>query len=384
MRKFSLIAAFCCIFSLCSSVMAWWSTGHELIGKIAENNLTSVSKTVSEKYLKNVITYPGNLNFSKNTSTFAEANTWCDAIKGADWKNERNAEVNSMLHYINPKTYPDQKISYSSTGKNIKTLLASNSDLGKYNCYTALLSSIKSLTDQKTSEAEKAVAFRFLLHTVGDMHMPLHASAPIINGINTRGGNEIVFAKPFTAAVIPPPEAELTTMGNLHALWDAGAGFCSQLPYNPENPPQTKAQNDYIAKEAQVITDSESKIKAIKKSINNSDILVWAVESNMIAAKYISNKEINYTKDPKEPEKQVIGSFKDAKQYIASVQNVSKNQIYLGGMRMANLLNAIFDPANANKKYVDTVQKIKQDKNIPTLEKLFPNPLTFELAKAKE
>jgi hypothetical protein len=378
MRKVLLVAAFCCLISLCPAVMAWWSTGHELVGKIAENNLTPASKKASDKYLKEIIIYPGNPNFSKNTSTFSEANTWCDAIKGADWKNERNAEVNSMLHYINPKTYPDQKISYPVIEKEIKALLASNSDLGKYNCYTALLSSIKSLTSKNVTDAEKAVAFRFLLHTVGDMHMPLHAAAPIINGINTRGGNEIVFTEPFTAAVIPPPDGELTKMYNLHALWDAGAGFCDQLPYNPETPPQTKIQNSYIGKQAQLIANSENSIGRIKKDINNSNILSWTVESNMIAAKYISNKKISYTKDPNEPEKQVIGNFKDSKTYIKEAQDVCKRQIYLGGMRMANLLNAILDPKNAKKEYVDAVQKICQDKNIPTLEKLFPNPISFK------
>ena len=379
MKKLSIITIFCMAFSLSLSSMAWWNTGHELIGKIAENNLTAASKTASDKYLREVIIYPGNKDLSKNTSTFMEANVWCDAIKGVDWKNDRNAKVNSMFHYINPKTYPDQKISYLGVRDEVKKLLDSNTDLGKYNCYTALLSSIKSLSSKDTTDAEKAVAFRFLLHSVGDMHMPLHAAAPIINGINTRGGNEIVFAEPFSADVIPPPEGEVTKMSNMHALWDAGAGFCDQLPYNPKTPPQTKAQNDYITKQAELIIDSERNIDEIKKSAKNADILNWVIGSNMIAAKYISDGKINYTKDPNEPEKQVIAKLKNSKIYIKDAQKISKGQIYLGGIRMANLLNAILDPKNADEKYITSVNKISQDKNIPTLGKLFPNTITFKL-----
>jgi len=59
------------------------------------------------------------------------------------------------------------------------------------------------LKKSKTSKQERRYALQFILHFVGDLHQPLHASDD-----NDKGGN----AKTVKAPNIPS--------GNLHAYWD--------------------------------------------------------------------------------------------------------------------------------------------------------------------
>ena len=377
--KVLLSTIFCIIIiGYCSLSIAWWDTGHELIGQIAANNLTAITQQTIAKYLKTLVIYPGNLQAGQKTVPFIRATTWCDIIKNCKWKDEKNKRINSMLHYINPVILPNQKISIKYTRKTIEKLLASNTEPGKYNCYTALQSSIKTMMNSKSSLVEKAVALRFILHLVGDIHMPLHTALPIINGVNTRGGNKIVFGKTFTIPVLSPTREKFAKIRNLHALWDAGAGLYEQLPYHYPLTVQTKAQDAFIAKKAQSIIDSVKKTKIIQKKVDDPHIINWAIESNMIATKFISVKKIKYFIDPKKSRRQIIGKFKNLTSYLNSAHRECGKQIFIGGMRMANLLNAIFDSSNAREKYTDYVQTIKTNKNIPTLKNLFPNPIIFE------
>src|SRR6185369_2689446 len=71
------------------------------------------------------------------------------------------------------------------------------------------------LADPSTGSEEQIVALKFLLHFVGDLHQPLHASDD-----HDRGGNDKrVSASGFRA-------------GNLHHFWDTE--FVEQLGPDPK------------------------------------------------------------------------------------------------------------------------------------------------------
>ena len=73
--------------------------------------------------------------------------------------------------------------------------------------------------------AEQAVALCWLLHVLGDIHQPLHASAafsavaldPVTHPAGDKGGNAI----------------GLGEHGNLHALWDAAPDAAPETSYDP-------------------------------------------------------------------------------------------------------------------------------------------------------
>ena len=401
-----MLTLFCYFISFCLSSTAWWNTGHELTAQVAKNNLTPAALKIADKYLKIPITYPGNFQASKKTSTFIEASVWCDVIKKCDWKNKKNKKINSMFHHINPLTFPGQAISATNSEKSIKKLLDSKTDLGRYNCYTALQSSIKSLADKNSSLAEKAVAFRFILHLVGDIHMPLHNAAIIItpncfskpqdklmlknwllkghnkgkhiNGINTLGGGGIILDKSLFAPVLNS-EQKPNKINNLHGLWDSTVGLSKPLPHYYFPKKQHKNHNNHIASEAQNILKNTKQNKSIKDRVEDAKIINWIIKSNMLAAEFTSPKKLEYFTNPKNPNTQVTVKFRNFKLYLKSAQKVCRKQIYVGGMRMAKLLNAIFDPKQADKNYFECVKKIKADKTILILSKLFPKPITFKV-----
>jgi hypothetical protein len=63
---------------------------------------------------------------------------------------------------------------------------------------------VAELKDPATSDAERLLALQFILHFVGDIHQPLHASDD-----HDRGGNQ----ETVKAASVKKP-------GNLHGFWD--------------------------------------------------------------------------------------------------------------------------------------------------------------------
>ncbi len=77
---------------------------------------------------------------------------------------------------------------------------------------TALDGFVATLRDDTASQADKALALRFVVHIVADLHQPLHAG----NG-SDRGGNDFI-------------TDWFDNVTNLHWVWDEGMILRQQLP----------------------------------------------------------------------------------------------------------------------------------------------------------
>jgi hypothetical protein len=73
----------------------------------------------------------------------------------------------------------------------------------------AVQNSLEALRDEKTSPGRRSEALGMLIHTVQDLHQPLHAC-----GWNDRGGNGYLVYGVAFADIFPG------TKPNLHAFWD--------------------------------------------------------------------------------------------------------------------------------------------------------------------
>jgi hypothetical protein len=150
---------------------AWGQTGHRAIGEIAEKNMRP------EAVLKAKALLDG--------QDLAFAAGWADDIKS-----DRAFNYADKWHYT---TWEDDDGKFHS---------------GQENGGTGLLMSqierqLAVLRDAKASKTEKAMALRFTVHLVGDLHQPLH-----VGGGGDQGGN---FCK-------------VTWHGratNLHRVWDS-------------------------------------------------------------------------------------------------------------------------------------------------------------------
>ena len=156
-------------------VAAWGPTGHRIVAQIAQDNLSGQTRAHVEEIL--------------GREGLAEAATWPDEQKSNPaefWRDEA-----SPWHYITLKA--EQK------AKDLVHPLQGDA-------VTALEKFTQELRDPDTSPEERALALRFIVHLVGDLHQPLHAGKE-----GDRGGNDAMvqwFDDPVQR--------------NLHWVWDEG------------------------------------------------------------------------------------------------------------------------------------------------------------------
>lgn len=172
MRKKLLSLLALLLLPLCG--WSWGVVGHRAIGRIAENHLTPQARRTIQRLL--------------GTETLPLVSTWPDEIRP-----DPQYVALAPWHYVSvPPGLPlPQFVRYLT-----ENAPASGS------AYTAIQQQLKNLKDPTKTPAEKVFALKWLVHLVGDVHMPLHVGNPddhdgnLIN-VSWRGHDT-----------------------NLHAIWD--------------------------------------------------------------------------------------------------------------------------------------------------------------------
>lgn len=170
-----------------------------------------------------------------------------------------------------------------------------NTQYAEDNVVSAIIEMTKTVRDPLSSTGEKRRALKFLIHFVGDIHQPLHVGRG-----EDRGGNEV----------------EVTYNGermNLHELWDGE--LISEADLNYRQYAQkleiyysfTKNFSSPIFPFVDVITENLNARKAIYDfpAVNGGQIIL-------------------------------------DKQYLSKNIEFLNRSLYLGGMRLAALLNGLF------------------------------------------
>jgi hypothetical protein len=162
------------------------------------------------------------------------------------------------------------------------------------NVYKSVLSAEHTLKDKKSTGRQKSEALKFIIHFVGDMHQPMHVSRA-----EDKGGNTILLSF----------EGQDT---NLHGLWDSSLLDHEGLSYD-------KLADKY---------DHATPLQIAKWQ--SDPVIVWAWESYQIST--ILYREVN-----------ADGSTKLGKKYYKAHIGVVESRIEKAGIRLAGLLNGIFD-----------------------------------------
>jgi hypothetical protein len=285
LRRFPILASL-----LASSAFGWVDSGHMVIADIAYQRLTPKAKTEADRLLK--------IGGTARTNDFLTAACWADDIR-------RDRPETGPWHYID--------IHFREDGA------PSTNKPDAENVVWAIHKFEAVLADRSKPDADRADALRFLLHFIGDIHQPLHATArdTVAHPDGDKGGNAFPIQNPFqyAAANARPPH-------NLHALWDLAVG---QLPslygnFRPLND-AGRAEIDQIARYIEKV-DPPSKLPKVN-DLRPED---WAQES------FIAAKTVVYTL----PE----GS-KPSEEYLAKGQEVASERLALAGYRLAEVLNRI-------------------------------------------
>lgn len=170
------------LVALASPASAWWEYGHETVARIAEAEVkpstrAALRRLIARSDLLETPTCP--------VRTMAEASVWADCIKPL---RDRFGYAYSW-HYQNVDICkPFDLKAACKDGNCVSAQIERNARL---------------LADSSVPLRERVMALAFLVHFVGDLHMPLHAGDK-----GDLGGNK--FAADYGA--IGP--------SNLHTIWD--------------------------------------------------------------------------------------------------------------------------------------------------------------------
>jgi len=162
------------------------------------------------------------------------------------------------------------------------------------------------------NQFEKSMMARYLIHVVGDVHQPLHASSffddeKFKNG--DEGGN--LFLINYSENIT-----------NLHKLFDSGIGSLSDSSQRPLN--KTSLEN--LKKQARLFMKELPK-NNLSEFYSNTNFSDWIEESHEIDQDFIY-KNIKFNLTPSE-------------EFINASLIIVKRRITLGGYRLAKLFKDI-------------------------------------------
>ncbi|MDZ4660699.1 MAG: S1/P1 nuclease [Pseudomonadota bacterium] len=248
------------------NAFGWGPLGHSVVGQIAESHLSSQAR----RHIKEIL---GN-------QSLADAANWADEVRS-----RKEYSYTNTWHWATvPNGQSYESSQKSKTGDVVQALLKSEKELLVPN-----------------NSPQKAVALKFLIHFLGDIHQPFH-----IGREDDRGGNEcrVIFMGRET---------------NLHALWDSK--MLQQLG------------NKYYQLALQ-IDNSKGEAPSV-----HSDYIAWASESQEMREEiYPDNKGTG----PKTSYCVSGGPALslDGKYYSENIGRL-KQRLSQAGLRLAGILNSI-------------------------------------------
>lgn len=257
-KKLLLSAALTILSSI--SCFGWGQKGHDTVAFIAENHLTSATKTAIDSLLdgKSIVYWSNWLDNASNTPEYGYSKTW---------------------HYKNI----DAGVEYKDAPLN-----------SKGDVVTAINKMVQVIQNPKKSSEEKSTALKMLVHLVGDIHQPMH-----MGHLSDLGGNRW-FIKYFGSN------------NKLHSIWDSSLVESAHKWTYTEW--QQQIDRARPAQEAEIIAEGTPD--------------KWGEECYKIATEI-------YDTTPQESE--------ISYNYIATWTPVIETQLLRGGLRLADLLNSLFD-----------------------------------------
>jgi hypothetical protein len=180
------LAPLCAVVALLPApAQAWGDYAHRLIAGIAQANLTPSARAEVQRILARgaAVDTP-----TCALKTIGDASVWPDCVRGIP---DRFA-FSAPWHYQNI---------------DVCQPFAITANCPDGNCVTAQIpKQLAIAADRRASPAARAQALAFVVHFVGDMHMPLH-----VGDKHDRGGNDVRAAY----------GAKAPDRMNLHRIWDS-------------------------------------------------------------------------------------------------------------------------------------------------------------------
>ncbi|HET6246962.1 MAG TPA: S1/P1 nuclease [Tepidisphaeraceae bacterium] len=313
-----------------SRALAWIEAGHRETALIAWEDLTPATRAKVTEILKQHPRYQKDLldhlpaNYAGDDISkfaFTAAAIWPDTVRS--FNNPMHATHNHPAwHYID--------IPYAIDGQPVPPAREGAAGKGPSNIVEALAKNVADLKDPAASPADQAVAICWVAHLCGDIHQPLHACTLYSPQFPTgdRGGNSFMVMR-------DPPYAD--SVKNLHFVWDSMPGEFKSVEY------------DAIFARG-LRSDPKFSREKLKDALAVKDFAAWANESHALAIQYayLNGKLAGGTKPSRDgpatrPAKEAAAPGLPP-DYIRNGEAVAAERVVLGGYRLADLLNSIYDP----------------------------------------
>lgn len=285
------------------SAHAWDPAGHMLVGEIAWLSSSPAVRAKVDAITKKLdTTYSGGRPYN-----FTTANCWLDDMRpkpGNPW---------SRWHYVDlPKTMDSASFALPEPPHVV----------------WAIQESLKQLGDAQLPEDKRPEALAVLIHCIGDLHQPLHATT-----WDDRGGNG------YLVAGVTFNDLYKGGRGNLHAFWDeayrvvAREGRIVETFVTPAVAARPEpGQMGVISSAAKEIMKTNP-AQSLAAEIAVLDPEAWAKESHEIGI------TVGYPDGP-HPGNNEVRTLPPA--FGTASQKVAAKRVALAGYRMAKVLDSLF------------------------------------------
>lgn len=262
-----------------SHAYAWGPTGHRTVGEIAQEKLSYSSLKKVQKILKG--------------KSLAQVSTWPDEIRSEP----QTYKHTFRWHYTD---FPNEMKKHEETPSSGQLI-------------TSIADQLKILKDKKTSDEQKEHALKFLVHLVGDLHMPLHVG----NG-KDRGGNWCYVT--FHGQKM-----------NLHHLWDEEMIIFNKLSFTEMSRfvQEGVSSDDIKILSAGTTADWANESRELRDTIYPDEVEVSKKKQDL--PNYCHSEE-SKIKDALRP--------KLAYEYSYQFMPVVEKQLLKAGLRLAQILNS--------------------------------------------
>jgi hypothetical protein len=259
-----------------ATVHSWSPQGHRLVALVAANHLTPAARQGVTMLL--------------GPESLADVAVWADQYQSGN-------NQTSFWHYVN---IPPDATSYDRNRDcpvQPGVTAGARNDRWRDCVIDRILYNQERLADRSLDRADRAIALKFLVHLIGDLHQPLHAL-----GV-ARGGNGIPVSV-FGSATCSYDDGS-TYPCNLHSVWDT-----SLIAHRRLNDRQYVAALERLVSERKwTATDTGSPAE-------------WAMESHALAKAGLLS----------------AGGIVDEAYFRAHIAVVD-GRLALGGLRLAAWLN---------------------------------------------
>jgi S1/P1 nuclease len=333
-----VIVGFLLTLPVTSHALAWNALGHKTIAEIAWRQLSPEKRQAIVDTLRRHPRFDKDfaeemtddvLQADKATQDhwiFQQAATWPDIIRG-------NKEFDHPIwHYVDFPLYlnpGDRSALEAKLTFNRSSEYPTRTDRKNYNVMQAL-AYCRDVLGSRVAPADKAVAYSWMFHLVGDLHQPLHSTdlcsvEKFPDG--DRGGNEVI----------------LTRGRNLHSLWDNLLGRRYYLQDVERTATELSDRGRYgevwdtAAKEADPRKWVEES-HALAQSAVYTDEVLNAIRGAPMVFVEERRRRRSSNSEPAQP-KQQLSPIELSEVYMKQAGDVARQRIIAAGIRLGALLN---------------------------------------------